>query len=113
MNDWKKLLISENFSVKQALKKMDEGAQKIVIVTASDMSLLGVLTDGDVRRHLLDNGAMTDSIAPIYNRYPSVLFLGDSDEEAERLLKHHHILNIEERSASIMTARTTPSNDQK
>ncbi len=43
------LLVYKNITVKQAIKKLDETAKKILLVV-EDKKLVGVVTDGDIRR---------------------------------------------------------------
>ena len=68
--DWKSLLARENITVKEALKKMDAGAQRILFIVNKEGVLRGVITDGDIRRHILSEGKLTDSIAQVYNPHP-------------------------------------------
>jgi len=46
-------LVNENTIVKEALEKMDIYRLGIVCITDSDDHLLGIMTDGDIRRKLL------------------------------------------------------------
>ena len=52
--------IGPEASVRQALEAIDRGASAIALVTDDDGRLRGVITDGDIRRGLL-NGAQLDS----------------------------------------------------
>ncbi len=47
--------ISESLTVKSALKKLDEFAMQILFVVDNKKYLKGVITDGDIRRWLLDS----------------------------------------------------------
>jgi arabinose-5-phosphate isomerase len=46
-------VINENSIVKEALEKMDAFRLGIVCITDNDEQLLGIITDGDIRRKLL------------------------------------------------------------
>jgi len=46
-------VVNENTIVKEALEKMDIYRLGIVCITDSDDHLLGIMTDGDIRRKLL------------------------------------------------------------
>ena len=65
-----KLKISPNVSIKEALKKLDEGAEKILFVCDKDGVLLGTLTDGDIRRRILKIGSLREKITHCFNRSP-------------------------------------------
>ena len=49
----KNLIISPKIAVKQALKALDKGGQKSLIIVDNDNRLLGTLSDGDLRRAIL------------------------------------------------------------
>lgn len=66
----KSFLTNMNISVKEAMKQMDELGEKILFVVDKNRKLLGTLTDGDIRRWILADGDLTESIDRIYNRRP-------------------------------------------
>lgn len=69
----KKILISENKSIIEALRLLDETADKVLFVVDSNSKLFGALTDGDIRRYLLSGQSMENDISTIYNRKPKYL----------------------------------------
>ncbi len=68
-----KYIITEDFSIKEALKKIDKGAKRIVFVVDKDKRLLGSLTDGDIRRYLLKTGSIEGELKDVYNHTPFFL----------------------------------------
>lgn len=50
-----KFIVDQNNTVKQAMEKMDENGKEIVYVV-NDNKLIGSLSDGDVRRYILNDG---------------------------------------------------------
>ncbi len=89
--DWKVLLVPPDINIKEALKKMDVGSQKILFVVDTDNALLGVVTDGDMRRHILSNGTLKDSIGKVYNKKPSYLTKKYSLEKTKQLMLENRI----------------------
>ena len=53
-----------------ALAALDRGAMQIVLVVDSERHLLGVVTDGDIRKHILRGGSLDLPIAPLMNSRP-------------------------------------------
>ena len=53
MIEYQYITISKLASLKEAMKLIDQNGSGIVFVLGEDKKLLGVLTDGDVRRVLL------------------------------------------------------------
>lgn len=78
MNYSKDLLITEEFTIKEALEVIDNGLKRIAIVVDSFGKLLGTLNDGDIRRALLKENSLNSSIKNIYHRNPSVCNINDS-----------------------------------
>jgi len=66
----KKLLISSNLSVKEAMRQMGKVGEKILFVVNSQNQLLGSLTDGDIRRWVLRDGSLMTNINRAYNKNP-------------------------------------------
>lgn len=64
------LMITKEFTVKEALKKLDETAEKVLMVVDSHSKLIGTITDGDIRRAILSGKNFNDSISGVYNCRP-------------------------------------------
>lgn len=70
---WRKALISSNATLQQAIRNLDETALQIALVVSPDGTLLGTLTDGDIRRGLLRDLDLNCSIDAIIHREPLVV----------------------------------------
>lgn len=55
-------------SIKEALKKLNKTAKKTLFVINSKKQLMGTITDGDIRRHILKTGSISGTIEDIYNK---------------------------------------------
>jgi len=69
----KDILILPEASIKEALKKLNETSEKTLIVVDKNKKLLGTLTDGDIRRYILEKGQISGFVKDIYNRNPIFL----------------------------------------
>lgn len=87
----KKLLIHEDINIKSAMKSMDLAGEKILFVIDAQFNLLGSLTDGDVRRWILKEGSLLESIFKIYNPYPKSIGVGYELAQAKRLMSTHKV----------------------
>jgi len=65
-----KLLVLEDMTIKEALKRMGLGSEKILFVTDGTFKLLGTLTDGDIRRWILKEGNLMAPVRDVYNKNP-------------------------------------------
>jgi dTDP-glucose pyrophosphorylase/CBS domain-containing protein len=81
MKDYTKILLEPTSTIKEALQVIDSGAMRIGLVIDSDEKLIGTLTDGDIRRGLLNNLKLSDSIESIIFRTPTVCNISDNRED--------------------------------
>ena len=80
MRHYKEHLISSGSTIKKALFKLNELSQDaILFVVNSENKLLGSLTDGDVRRGLLNNYTIEDTIDQIIQKDFRYIRKGDND----------------------------------
>ncbi len=92
MADLKKLLISGDLTILDAMKQLDEAAKQILFV-ADDNKLLGTLTDGDVRRYLLKGGNLSGKVHEACNKHPKYIFEDDVNN-AQSFLKLNRIVSV-------------------
>ena len=70
----KKSLIQNNRTIKEALSMLSISGQKCLIVITKNLTLLGTLSDGDIRKSILRGIDINESINDIYNRKPSFFY---------------------------------------
>jgi hypothetical protein len=66
----KKLLIYKNKTLAYSMRKLSVSGEKCLIVVDKKRKLLGTLSDGDLRKSLLKNYKLNDSIEKIYKKNP-------------------------------------------
>jgi dTDP-glucose pyrophosphorylase len=80
MRHYKEHLILSGSTIKQALLKLNDLSQDaILFVVDIEGKLLGSLTDGDVRRGLLNNFSIDDTINQIIQKHSRYIKKGDND----------------------------------
>lgn len=85
MNTFKKILLAPNATIRHALEIIDSGSMKIALVADENEKLLGTLTDGDIRRAILNGHGLDDTIRNIYYRTPTTCGVNDSKEKILQL----------------------------
>ncbi|QTL97703.1 CBS domain-containing protein [Iocasia frigidifontis] len=80
------LFINEGITIKEAIKKIDETANKILLITR-DTVLKGVITDGDIRRWILMNGDLNEKVKLIMNHNPVYLMCGEESKAKDIMRK--------------------------
>jgi dTDP-glucose pyrophosphorylase len=97
MGNFKRHLIFSGSLIKQALIKLDELASNAILFVVDDNQILiGSLTDGDIRRGLINGFNIEDKIDSIIQKNPRVIIKGVSGIEKiiEFRDKHFRIIPI-------------------
>ena len=77
----KELIGLKNLSVIEAMEKINQNSNGILILVDENNRLVGTLTDGDVRRFLLAGGETQEPVYKVANHHPRYAF--DQTEAAE------------------------------
>lgn len=70
--NWKNVLVSPKATIKEVLKIIDNEALQLALVVDDDNRLLGTVTDGDIRRALINGLPLTYSVHEIMFSNPTV-----------------------------------------
>jgi dTDP-glucose pyrophosphorylase len=93
-HNWQNTLIKADCTVKDALVVIDKEALRGAIVVDSDNKLLGLVSDGDIRRGLLSGIPLDDSVAKVMNKNPTVGSPETSRLQLIELMESKGILSI-------------------
>ncbi len=69
---WQEILVSPNTSMEETISVIDKGALKLALVVDSERQLLGVVTDGDIRRALIKHLSMATKISGVMHKTPLI-----------------------------------------
>ena len=88
--EYKKYCLNKDISVRGAMKALDDSELKVLFIV-ENKRLLAALTDGDIRRFLLQGGDLSDLALNAANKTPRV---AHSFEEAHRLYHNKYFFAI-------------------
>lgn len=91
---WKHILISPFSSIRDALILLDKEALRIALVVDGNDQLLGVLTDGDIRRGLLRNCTLQSPVTDVMNAKPLTAKADTPRRELVKLMTRKKLLSI-------------------
>ncbi|NRA87029.1 MAG: CBS domain-containing protein [Rhizobiales bacterium] len=94
MTNYKNIIINQQYTIKQAMQAIDEGAKKFVLVMDDSNKLLGTLTDGDIRRGLLNNLSLSAVVKELINYDPIVFKQGSDNHLMIQRAKDNGIVEI-------------------
>ncbi len=90
----KKILVKSRLSLKAALKQIDKSALQVLVVVDEEDRILGIVTDGDMRRAIIKDLDFKTSIQDIMTKNPIVISYKSNKEEALQLMKKYEIKHI-------------------
>ena len=115
--DVEKYVIEENASIKSALLKVEENHYGMIFAQTNAGKIVGLATDGDIRRALLWGATLVDSISNCMNRK---FVWAATDTPREQLIKrldgHIHFIPILDplgRLSSIISKNYLPLEDER
>ena len=86
------ICITEDKTVQEAMKQLDISSQQILYVT-NGKKLLASLTDGDIRRHLLKGGQLTDKVKSVSNYHPKYILARDATN-ANNFMRNENVHSV-------------------
>jgi len=87
----KNIIVQSGISIRQAMKNLSESGKKCLVIANDENMLLGTLSDGDLRKAILNGTRMGESIKSIYQKNPTVLIKDKySISKAKKLFLKHN-----------------------
>jgi dTDP-glucose pyrophosphorylase len=94
LNSLKKILIKPEDSLQHAIKVLNDGGTRITLVVDKSNKLLGTVTDGDIRRALINKFTMTSPIKLIMNKQPIFASKASSKKDILQLMTSQGIIHM-------------------
>ena len=94
MKNLNKILVNQDLSIKEAMRIIYNGAIKMAIVVDNRQRLVGVVTDGDIRRGILNGKSINEKVIQVTNQSPIYLHPKSPEEEIISVFKNPDIIGI-------------------
>jgi len=96
--DWRQAVVDPSATLEEAVRVITKGALRIALVVNDGGFLVGIITDGDLRRAIGRHIPMSDGLASVMNTSPITLQADRSREEMlsfmqKRSIEHLPLLN--------------------
>ena len=78
MKHWSEILLKPEDSLQAAIEVLQTGGNRIVLVVSDDRKLLGTVTDGDIRRALINHYGMDALLSDIMFKEPTTALVVDN-----------------------------------
>lgn len=100
-SDIARFCITGDMSIRRAMAALDRGAKGIVLLTDSDGRFIGTITDGDVRRAILDGLSLDEPVCRLLDRKrgtayetPAWASVGTPRHQLRALLSRHKVKQL-------------------
>jgi len=94
VKDWIKILLKPTDTIETVIRVLHSGGARIALVVDENRRLLGTVTDGDIRRSLIDHITMDCIVKKIMNDSPSTALMSDSSDLVMSMMKSKALLHI-------------------
>lgn len=94
MNNLKKVKLNLNATIKEALQIIDGGAMQIAVVVDDKGKLLGTVTDGDIRRGLLNGFELNSPITTVMFTTPTIAKINDKKKDVLKIALNKKLRQI-------------------
>lgn len=85
-------LVVSDSTIKETMRQIDKNAKGIVYIVQQE-ELIGVITDGDIRRFLLNGGSLSEKVSFIMNKNPIILDMA-REKEVYSIMEQYKIRSI-------------------
>lgn len=93
MKNWKETVVNSHSTIKDVMERFNKTGIPICLV-AKEECLLGVVTDGDIRRGFLNNIQMDETVEKVMNKDPKTANPETSDYKIKLLLEEYRLRYI-------------------
>ena len=94
MRSWLKTLVNPSATFKKTIEILHSSGLRIALVVDEDNHLLGTVTDGDIRRALLNHKAMDVYVTEVMNREPMSASIKDEKGSILSHMRTHDLLHM-------------------
>ena len=94
MIDWKSVTLGPEDNLFKAIDVLNRESLRIVLVSDEKDTLLGTVTDGDIRRALIDHYSMDTLISDIMFKEPITAMVSDNPKSILAIMKDKDILQV-------------------
>ena len=90
MSNWKNITLDISATISDAIKILNKNST--VLISNKDNKLLGVVTDRDIRKMLLQTKSIEDNISKLMNKKPTKLLYPLSEKKIQKIDLYYFIM---------------------
>ncbi len=93
-NKWQKILIGSESTIRETLEVIDREALRSAVVVSEGRKLLGIVSDGDIRRGILAGVSLDNCISEVMNTKPIIATKYATKQQLIEKMESNNILSI-------------------
>lgn len=94
MKEWRSALVSPDAAILKAIEVINNSSLQIALVVDAEMRLMGMVTDGDIRRAILRNVALGGRVESIMVKDYTVALVTDSQDDILALMRRKDLRHV-------------------
>jgi dTDP-glucose pyrophosphorylase len=94
LEDWSEVLLKTSDSLEDAIKVLHVGGLRVSLVVDNKGKLLGTITDGDIRRALLNYVSFDSLVTNVMNHNPRVASASENRDDLLLMMRNEDILHV-------------------
>ena len=94
METWKETILKADNTMQDAISVLDKVETKIIMVSDNSRKLIGTITDGDIRRALINQLGMEEKLSKFMFKEPSVALENDSESYILSIMRDRGLRQI-------------------
>lgn len=91
---WNNVVISPDLTVREGMRLLEDFPLQILLIVNQENELIGCLTDGDIRRAMLDGFSLDTPVQSIMFKKPICVQEGSSDEMIQKIFKDQGVSHV-------------------
>ncbi|MBF0184240.1 MAG: nucleotidyltransferase family protein [Magnetococcales bacterium] len=91
---WRSVLVRPQATILETIQVIDRGAMRVALVVDEHDRLLGVVTDGNIRRGLINQIGLQESVSRVMNPQPITVQVTDAREQVLALMNAREIEHL-------------------
>ena len=93
-HNWRNILVTPSATIQDVLKVIEKEALQLALVVDNDNRLLGTITDGDVRRALIDDQPLETPVSEIMFTTPTTVAVETPRDEILEIMDKKELFSI-------------------
>ena len=91
---WSGAVLNENSIIEEAIMNLEASGLKIALIVNSNQQLVGIVTDGDIRRGFIRGSGLGSSVFDIMNSTPATVNEKVSPQQIAFMMKERKVQHI-------------------